>query len=224
MVSSRWRQRQYSWRSRDVERDGRRWIGRIAGGHAGAASADFGVDRIRRPAKRQGAARPSHSRPALGNPPEGESRHRAVLYVTAKEQRVVRTRLRIIFNLTPLAEPGRTTFDELFMAMMLIAGCDSLAGQQEFESRRSDNGRTGSRTRNRSALAMTFRTRCWCFKPARRSRTPVSRWGIETRRSRCGSIAHHLPDASRREDRLDAQPSATPAQPEAGLTEVRGTC
>jgi hypothetical protein len=74
---------------RDVERDGRRRSGRVAGGHAGAAGPDFGVDRIRRPAQRQ----EPHVRHVGGQLWEirlkGKAGIARVLYITAKEQRVV---------------------------------------------------------------------------------------------------------------------------------------
>jgi Phage derived protein Gp49-like (DUF891) len=57
--------------------------------NAGAAGPDFGVDRSRRPAHRQRAARPPRPRPALGDPPECKAGIARALYVTAKEQRVV---------------------------------------------------------------------------------------------------------------------------------------
>jgi phage-related protein len=81
---------------RDVERDGRRRIGRVAGGHAGAAGPDFGVDRIRRPAN----VKEPHVRHIRGQLWEirlkGKAGIARALYVTAKEQRIVILRAFII--------------------------------------------------------------------------------------------------------------------------------
>ena len=59
--------------------------------------------RLARPTEREGAARPPHPQPALGDSAQGESRHRA-LYVTAKEQRVVI--LRAFIKKTEKTPPG----------------------------------------------------------------------------------------------------------------------
>jgi phage-related protein len=74
---------------RDVERDGRRRIGRVAGGHAGAAGPDFGVDRIRLlPSVKEPHVR--HLRGQLWEIRlKGKAGIARALYVTAKGQRVV---------------------------------------------------------------------------------------------------------------------------------------
>lgn len=74
---------------RDLERDGRRRSGRVAGGHAGAAGPDFGVDRIRRLPN----VKEPHVRHVRGQLWEirlkGKAGIARALYVTARAPRVV---------------------------------------------------------------------------------------------------------------------------------------